>query len=97
MTSRQQCILPNVHSLSKTISLTDTHTVKPKSPCTIRSVWSKTTLITGCVGGAGMDPPSCKMDTFFSYLGPWLLVCQFIEIYKQMELHAKTQTLKKNY
>ena len=30
-----------------------------------RSVWSKTTLISGGVGGAGVDPPSWKTDTFF--------------------------------
>ena len=36
------------------------------------------------MGGAGVDPPSWKTDTFF--LGPWLLVCQFIEICNQMEI-----------
>ena len=31
------------------------------------TVWSKTTLITRGVGvaGPGVDPPTCKMDTFF--------------------------------
>ena len=29
------------------------------------SVWSKTTLIKGHVGGAGACPPTCKMGTFF--------------------------------
>ena len=28
------------------------------------SLWSKTTLITGGVGGTWVDPPSCKMATF---------------------------------
>ena len=27
-------------------------------------LWSKTTLITGGVGGAGMDPPTYKMGDF---------------------------------
>ena len=30
------------------------------------------------------EPPSCKTATFF--LGPWLLVCQFIEISNQIEV-----------
>ena len=29
------------------------------------SVWSKTSLNTGSVGGAGLDPPICKMGTLF--------------------------------
>ena len=29
------------------------------------SVWSKTSLNTGCVGGTWVNPPSCKMNTFF--------------------------------
>ena len=29
------------------------------------SVWSKITLITGHVGGAGACPPTCKMEKFF--------------------------------
>ena len=29
------------------------------------SVWGKTTLITGSVGGAGAGPPTLKMGTFF--------------------------------
>ena len=28
------------------------------------SLWSKTTLITGSVGGAGEDPPTCEMGNF---------------------------------
>ena len=44
---------------------------------------SKTTLITSSVSKARVNPPSCKMNTFF--LGPWLLVCQFIDISNQME------------
>ena len=28
-------------------------------------LWSKTTLTTGSVGGAGVDPPPRKTDTFF--------------------------------
>ena len=40
-------------------------TVEGKCLYTICSVWSKTTLITGSVGGTGVDPPSCKTSTFF--------------------------------
>ena len=35
--------------------------------------------------------PLEKWINFF--LGPWLLVCQFIEISNQMELRAKSETL----
>ena len=37
-------------------------------------VWSKTTLITGNVEGARVDPSTCKMKTFFLMS---LAVCQF--------------------
>ena len=40
-------------------------TLKPKSPCTIGSLRSKTTLISGSVDGTGVDPPYYKMGTFF--------------------------------
>ena len=36
------------------------------------------------MGGARVDPFPRKTDTFF-FLGPWLLVCQFIQISNQME------------
>ena len=39
--------------------------MEEKCLCTICSVWSKTTLITGSVGGTGEDPPTCKMGVFF--------------------------------
>ena len=32
---------------------------------TPQSAWSKITLITSSVGGAGEDPPSCKTNIFF--------------------------------
>ena len=32
---------------------------------TICFVWSKTTLVTGGVGGAAENPPTSKMGTFF--------------------------------
>ena len=32
---------------------------------TVCSVWSKITLIIAGVGGAEVDPPTCKPDTFF--------------------------------
>ena len=44
------------------------YTVEEKSLCTICSVWSKISLITGSVSGAGADPPTCKMRTFFLYV-----------------------------
>ena len=58
------------------------------------------------MGGTGVDPLSWKTDTFF--LGPWLLVYQFIEIFKQMEVNGEvsnfglknlcnTQLYQKNY
>ena len=31
----------------------------------IASVWNKTGLIAGCVGGSWANPPFCKMNTFF--------------------------------
>ena len=30
-----------------------------------KSVWNKTRLNTGCVGGTWVDPPTCKMNLFF--------------------------------
>ena len=41
------------------------HTVKDKNLCTIACFWSKTTLIASSVSGAGVNPPFCKMGTFF--------------------------------
>ena len=41
------------------------YTVRELKDLTNRSVWSNTTLITSSVGGAGVDPTSCKMGTFF--------------------------------
>ena len=32
---------------------------------TKRNLWSKTTLNIGGMGGARVDPPICKMETFF--------------------------------
>ena len=40
-------------------------TVGELKDLTNHSVWSKTSLITGSVGGEGVDLPSCKMGTFF--------------------------------
>ena len=44
------------------------------------------------MGGTGVDPRSCKMGTFL--LGPWLLVCQFIEISNQMELTCEVSSFE---
>ena len=53
-------------------------------------LWSKTTLITGGVGGAwGIE----KRIHFF--LGPWHLVCQFIEISNQMEVNGEVPNFEK--
>ena len=57
-----------------------------------RSVWSKTTLISGGVGGAGVDPPSWKTNVFF--VGPWHFVRQFIEISNQMELNYEVSNFE---
>ena len=42
-------------------------TLPLKSLLPLASVWSKTTLNTGGVSGAGADPQTLKMETFFSY------------------------------
>ena len=60
------------------------YTIGGKKDSSKRYLWSKTTLITGGVGRTGADPLSWKTDTF---LGPCLLVCQFIEISNQMEVN----------
>ena len=55
---------------------------------TKRHLWSKTTLISSSVIGAGVNPPFCKMVTFFlRSLG--LSICQFIEISNQMEVNGE--------
>ena len=53
---------------------------------TIPCLWSKTTLITGGVGRTGRILPLVKSVHFF--LGPWLLVFQFIEISNQIEVNG---------
>ena len=40
-------------------------TLPLKSLSPLASVWSKTTLNTGGVGEAGVDPQTCKMGTYF--------------------------------
>ena len=55
----RNCLRPWAHYLGKKFS----YSVEELCLCTICSVWSKTTLITG--GGAGANPPSCKTGTFF--------------------------------
>ena len=41
------------------------YTVGELKDWTKRNLWSKTTLNTGGMGGARVDPPTCKMGTFF--------------------------------
>ena len=41
------------------------YTVLDISLWTIRTAWSKTTLIADSVGGVGAVPPTCKMGTSF--------------------------------
>ena len=41
------------------------HTLPPKTLHTFSSLWSKTTLNTGRVGGAETDPQTWKMETSF--------------------------------
>ena len=52
---------------------------------------SKTTLITSSVSGTGVNPPFCNLDRFF--LGPWLEVCQFLEIFNQMESNGEVSNV----
>ena len=63
-----------------------------RKDCTNATLWSKTTLIIGSVGGAGVDPPLEKKIHFI--LGAWLLVCQFREISNQMELNGEVDSSK---
>ena len=63
------------------------HTVGELKDWTKRHLWSKTTLISSSVSGGRVNPPFCKMVAFF--LGPWVLVCQFIEISNQMEVNGE--------
>ena len=41
------------------------YTVGELKDWTKRHLWSKTTLNTGGMGGARVNPPTCKMGTFF--------------------------------
>ena len=42
--------------------------------------------------GTWVNPHFCKMATFF--IGPWLLVCQFMEISNQMESNGKVSNFE---
>ena len=63
-------------------------TVGEKKDSTKRYLWSKTILTTGSVGGPGVDPPPIEKLIHF-FLGPLLLVCQFIDISNQMEVNGE--------
>ena len=41
------------------------HTVGELKDWTKRNLWSKTTLIVSSVSGAEVNPPICKMGTFY--------------------------------
>ena len=57
---------------------------------------SKTTLTPSSVGREGVDLPLEKWIHFF--MGPWLLVCKFIEISNQMEATGEVlKNLTKNF
>ena len=56
------------------------HTAGGLKDSTNRSVWSKTTLITSSVGGAKAWILLLVKRVHF-FLGPWLSVWQFIEIF----------------
>ena len=75
-------------------TLSSTYTLLDRKDCTNRDLWSKTTLITdiGSEGGAGENPPLEKRIHFL--LGPWLLVCQFIEISNQMKLNGEVSNIE---
>ena len=53
------------HSSEADFFSTCIHTVGELKDWTKCHLWSKTTLNTGGMGGAGVDPPTCKMGTFF--------------------------------
>ena len=49
----------------------------------------KTTLITGSVGGGAVHRGEYSLlKNWYIFIGPWLLVCQFIEFSNQMELNG---------
>ena len=54
-----QCTLDSVFSLIHAC------TVGELKDWTKRNLWSKTALNTGGMGGTSVDPPTCKMGTFF--------------------------------
>ena len=53
---------PSAVAITRPIPL---HTVGELKDWTKRHLWSKTTLISSSVSGAGVNPPFCKMVTFF--------------------------------
>ena len=50
-------------------SINSLHTLRLKSLYTFASVWSKTTLLTGSVGGSGAGPTFLQYGDF--WIGPW--------------------------
>ena len=68
------------------------HTVKDENLCSITCFWSKTTLIASSVCEIGVNPPLEKLTHFV--LGPWLLVCQFIDICNQMETTGEVSSVE---
>ena len=45
-----------------------------------------------CAGQGWILPLETRVHFFF---GPWLIVCQFIEIFNQMELNGKVSNFEK--
>ena len=56
---------------------------------TPQGVWSKTTLITSSVGGAGVDPLPRKMDTFFLRY-----MAHSVTIYRNFQTNAMESTVE---
>ena len=66
------------------IKTENVHTLEEIKDSMILSVWSKTTLIGTCVGGAGEVPPTSKIGTFFLKLVVvtlvWVKLLQFLPV-----------------
>ena len=69
------------------------HTLRLRSLWPLASVWYKTTLNTGSVGGAGVEPQSWKMRTPF----PMSLAYQFWAIFNEKELREELSNKNFNF
>ena len=58
------------------------------------SVWGKTTEITGCLGGAGVGPSSCKIGTFFHFTKTHIVSHFYIQFMQLTTIGAKCYMTK---